>query len=274
MATTLPIQYSHLLEGFTKGIDQGGPFYRVIYKILNWQDTDLFCNALMGYARVTGSPGNFTVTRGVPHQHPLSPNLFCISATVIQGLGNPILSPTGYPNYDGGAFIQAEYRTPPFNFGPAGNGYDTNNQIDPGTPLAWCTQSLSHATETFTVDQADKSKPPAKVQIPITILNLTFHKLPYMPTPQIRLLRGRVNSTPFLGAGAGQVLFKGGETERTFNTDGSTVQELKMTFYERDSNFLWNSGPTLANPYTWEPKVDSNGNKPFFVADLNPLLQF
>jgi hypothetical protein len=271
MATTLPIQYSHLLEGFTKGIDQGGPFYRVIYKILNWQDTDLFCNALMGYARVTGTPGNFTVTRGVPHQHPLSPNLYCISATVVQGLGTPVLSPTGYPNYDGGAFIQAEYRCAPFNFG---GGQDLNNQIDPATPLAWCTQELDHATETFTVDQADKTKPPAKIQVPITILNLTFHKLPYLPTPQMRLLRGRVNSTPFLGAGTGQVLFKGGSTHREFNVDGTVVQELKMTFYERDSNFLWNSGPSPANPYTWTPVTDSNNNRPFLLADLNPLLQF
>jgi hypothetical protein len=273
MATTLPIQYSHLLEGFTKGIDQGGPFYRVIYKILNWQDTDLFCNALMGYARATGSPGNFTVTRGVPHQHPLSPNLFCVSATVIQGLGSPILSPTGYPNYDGGAFIQAEYRTPPFNFGPAGNGYDLNNQIDPGTPIAWCTQELDHGTETMTVDQVDKSKPPAKINVPLTILKLTFHKLPYMPVTVVRAARGCVNSTTFLGSAAGLVVFKGATTHREFNTDGSVVQEVAMSFYERPAAFPWNSGPSPANPYTWIAVTDSNGNKPYLSYDLNLLLQ-
>ena len=107
----------------------------------------------------------------------------------------------------------------------------------------------------------------------MTILTLTFHKVPYLPMTQVRNLRGRVNSATFLGSAPGLVLFKGADTSRVYNTDGSICQEVKMTFHERDGNYPWNSAPSKDQQYTWSPVVDVNGNKPFLLGDLNALVQ-
>jgi hypothetical protein len=283
MATQLPVSYAHMIEGFTKGVDQTSPYYQVVYKIDNWNDADKFCNALMGFGTLSGPISGGTVTRGTPHQHPLSTNLYCRSAVVIEGLGNPVLNSNGYPNYDGGALIRAEYRPPPFDFGPLGVG-NTNNQIDPSTPIAWCTQELDFGLEMHTIKYNDfkyTSGPlsglttgvPFSFQIPITTLTLTFHQLPYMPTTAVRNLRGRVNSTTFLGATTGTVLFKGARTSREWNTDGSVCQKVVLTFAERDAAHPWNSLPSPSG-LTWYPVSDSIGTLMYRTADLTPLTQF
>jgi hypothetical protein len=280
MATTLPVAYAHTIEYFSKGIDQNGPYFHVQYYISNWNDSDRFCNALKGITTVTGPSGAPTVTRGIPHQHPLSPNLVCVSASVVEGLGKPILAATGYPNYDGGAFVQAEYRPAPYDFsGPSNLG----NQFDPATPILWCTQELDFATETFTIPDhtftyssgplsGQTSGVPAKFSIPLTTLSLTFHQLPYIPMIAVRALRGRVNSLTFLGAVAGTVLFSGGKTTREYTADGSVVQKVVLTFMERDPLHPWNSLPSRTS-LTWYPVSDGT-TKMYDTKDLTPLVQF
>jgi hypothetical protein len=132
MSTSLPISYAHTIEYFSKGIDDRSPYFYVQYRIDNYSDSDRFLNALRGITTVTGPSGSQTVVRGIPHQHPLSPNLVCQSANLVQGLGNPILSATGYPNFDGGALIQAEYRPASWDFSGPSN---TGNQLDPATSI-------------------------------------------------------------------------------------------------------------------------------------------
>lgn len=279
MSTQLPVAHSHLIQGFTKGVDQNGPFYRVVYNIANWSDTDAFCNALMGFGTLAGPITGGTITKGAPHAHPLSPNLYCQSATVVEGLGNPVLSSNGYPDFDGGALIQAEYRPSPFDFGP-----NPNHQIDPEKPIPWCTQEIDFGTELYTIKDnnfvylggslsGDETGMPAKIQIPITTLTLTFHKLPYLPMIAVRQLRGRVNSTEFLGAATGTVLFKGAKTSREYNEDGTICQKVVLTFAERDGAHPWNSLPSPSG-LTWQPVVDGFGNKFYDTADLNPLIEF
>lgn len=278
MATTLPVSYSHTIEGFSKGIDQNsGPFYRVQYKIDNWADADDFVNAIMGFGTATGTPP--TVARGTPHQYPQSPNLFASSAVVVSGLGNPILNVDGYPNYDGGALIEVEYRPGNTDYGPV-NYNITNNQIDPATPVTWATQEIDFATETYTLGKkltydvgGAETTVYATIQIPITILVFTFHKLPYMPMTAVRNLRGRVNSTTFLGSAAGLVLFKGGRTSREFNSDGTIAQKVVLTFEERDAAHPWNSLPSENDP-TFKPVSGAAGVKMYRLADLTPLVQF
>lgn len=273
MSTSLPVAYVHNIESFKKGIDQGGPFVDVIYRIANYADVDGFINALMGFATSSGPLTGITVNKSSPHQYQLSPNLYCQSAVMIEGLGEPILTDSAFPNYNGGALIQAEYRAAKFDFGPL-NYNSQNNQIDPATPLTYCTQELDFSTEVFTLEENSVGPFPAKIRIPITILSLTFHQVPYIPMTAVRAMRGRVNSSTFLGSASGLVLFKGAQTSRKFNEDGTIVQEVKMTFEERDSAYPWNSGPRADNPYSWVPCVDSNGAKPYQVGNLNTLLIF
>lgn len=283
MSTALSIAYSHTIDAYTKGIDQNGPYIRVNYKISNWSDTDQFCRELMGIGILTGPIAGGTITRNNPHQHPLGGGIVCISANVIEGLGNPVLNSFGYPDYDGGAIIQAEYRTPPFDIQGSQNAI--NNQFDQSltAPLLYCTQELDFTTETYShkAKMTYQSGPasgspidiPAKYTIPITHLSLTFHKLPYMPMTAVRLLRGRVNSATFLGATTGTVLFNGAKTTREYNSDGTIVQKLTLLFSERDALHPWNSLPSQTTA-TWYPVAASDGSKLFPTADLNPLLAF
>lgn len=281
MSTTLPVPYAHTIEGFNKGIDQTGPYYRVVLKIDDWQDSDRFINAIMGYTTASGPSGGITVTRQTPHQHPLSANLYAHSAVVVQGLGNPILSPTGYPNYDGGALIEVEYRPGNVDYGPI-NYNILNNQIDPNTPTTWCTQEIDFSTVTFTLpkckytyDTGPVGKSPdmpVSFMIPITTLVLTFHKLPYLPMTEVRARRGRINLTTFLGCAPGLVLFKGCKTTREWNQDGTVVQKVQMTFEERDAAHPWNSLPSASDP-TFYPVSSATAAKMYRLVDLNPLVQ-
>jgi hypothetical protein len=281
MSTTLPVAYSHIIEGFQKGIDQGGPFYRVIYKIESWDSSDDFCNALMGIASMTGPITGGTVTRNPPHQHPLSTNLFCISATVIEGLGSPVLNANGYPDYDGGALIAAEYRVLTWDAIP-----NVPNSIDSATPLPYYTQDLDFTSTSFTLRDSKlryTSGPKSgqftevfvKFEVPVTILTLTVHQLPYLPVPAIRTCRGCVNNATFLGSPAECVLFKGGKTHREPGPDGSIVQTVTLVFEERNSDQGWNSLPSSDNP-TFYPVAGGVGStvKMYKTTDLSPLVQF
>jgi hypothetical protein len=271
MPTLNGIAFKILEEGFSKGIDQGGPFYRCIFMIENWDDTDAFCNALMGFGTSTGPITGITVTRGVPYAFPTSPNLYTVSATVVQGLGKLTTNAESLPGYDAGALVACEFRPPPYNFSGADN---PNHNIDPTNPLTWCSQELSWSSETKTISAAATVPPsiPASITIHNLVMTLTFHKLPYLPMGIADSVIGCVNSTLFLGVAAGLVLFKGPDTHRDFNTDGSVVQEVKMVFHKRPSAYPWNSGPSRLNPYTFVPVKDSNNNPPFRTADLNVLL--
>lgn len=280
MGTSYIVATAHTCEYFTKGVDQGGPYMRVQYYIHNYSDADNFINALVGAGNLTGPITGGKVTRNSPHQHPLSPNLFCVSASLVTGLGNPVLNTTGYPDYDGGALIAAEYRA--LSWDPI--EVNRNNSIDPTTSILYCTQELDFSSETYTVGNHTfkyssgvlsgiNTSSPAKFTIPVTELVLTFHQFPYLPMIAVRNLRGRVNTSTFLGAAAGCVLFRGGKTTREFNTDGTVVQKVQMMFAERDALHKWN---WLPSPYslTWYPVADLDGTTMFPTADLSPLLNF
>lgn len=280
MPTLNGINYTHLIDGFTKGIDEKSPWVRAVYSIDSYDDSDEFCNALMGFGTSTGPITGITVTRGAPHAYPLSTNLYCHSATVIDGLGRPVLNADGLPAWEGGALIQAEYRPVPMDF----SGAQSNHNIDPATPMTWCTQELDFSTQTFTLPNSKlkytsgplsgkETDVYVKFEIPITVMTLTFHKLPYLPMVIMRTLRGRVNNATFFGSPAECILFKGMKTSREFNTDGTVVQRVAITLEERDAAHKWNSLPTASDP-TFYPVEGTGAVKMYRTADFSPILQF
>lgn len=278
--SVLPVQYAHTIDYFEKGIDDRGPYYRVQYQISNWSDSDLFVNALLGYVTITGTGSSQGVVKRQPHAHPLSPNLLCQRARCT-GLGYPVLNSQGLPNYSGGALIEAEYRAPQWQ-----TFQDPNQQVSDAGNFIYCTQEIELSVETKTIptnmmvynsgsapSNGKSANVPFNILIPIAHLNLTFFKLPYIPMAAMRTYRGRVNSAQFLGANAGCVLFKGGRISRDYDTSGSIVQTVQMSFAERDTTQPWNSLPDL--DLIWYPVVSSSGaNSPYPTADLNNLLIF
>lgn len=271
--TAYVVQTAHTINYFSKGIDHHGPYYKVEYLIDRYSDSDNFINALRGFTAQYGGPTGF-VTKTGPHQHPLSPNLFCMSAELVEGLGTPTTNLNGYPSYSGGALIRAEYR--PWvggDFTP-----QPQNNIDPSTPLLWCTQELDFTVESYLIPKAllvwNDGVPTDiefKRDIAIVIMSLTFQRLPYIPMTTVAPLVGRINKYPFLGQDVGLVLFTGAQTTREMDTSGAIVQKVQLVFKRREADWNW-----LIRPSTmaFEIVKGPSGQSPYGYADFSPLLQF
>lgn len=264
--------YVHTVRYFSKGIDQQGPYYDVEYQIDDWTLGDAFANSLLGLGRTN------------PHRHPLSINLACVSA-VVEGRGRPSLSPSGLPAYLDGAFVRATYRAPLILGLPtASDDPGWVNQIDASTPILWCTQEMDYEIETITHPNTTNYKfesdslklaIPFQLDMHVTILNLTFHRLPYLPMGVVRTLRGRINRGTFLGAADECVLFRGARTQRDYNTDGSINQRVQMTFVERDVS--WNKF-LRPDKIDWDYVTDGtttagSPTRRYTKADLSPLVR-
>lgn len=271
MSVLSEIAFAHSIEYMTKGIDGQGPYYDVKYVIDDWDQSDSFVNALLGY---TG--------QGTPHRHPLSQNLVCTEAAAT-GLGRPVLSSEGTPAYDAGALITARYRCPAVAMG--GGLFEARDdpgylhQIDPGQPILWCTQELDYEDEIFTYPagylkwESDDRKinSPTTVSRSLTIMSLTFHRLPYLPTTRIKAARGKINEKVFLGADPFRVLFKGAKTQRDYDTAGNVVQKVQMVFVEREEN--WQK-MLRDDKFVWDYVVDQDGGNRFGTYDHNLLVRF
>jgi hypothetical protein len=274
MPTLAGISYVHSLKYFVKGIDEQGPYYDVEYHIDSWDDGDAFANALRGLGT------------DAPHRHPLSSNLICTSA-VVSGRGRVALNTDGLPSYSDGAAIRATYRSGGAAFGGAFTSLEFddpfgNHQIDPTTPIVWCTQELDFTVESLSVpgsgyiwesDEADATVP-IQHDVNVTILNLTFERRFSIPMSVVRANRGRINNATFLGASAECVWFVGAKTLRTANTDGSVTQRVQLTFKERDVS--WNKfirpGLMPSAAGSWDYLKDIADNRRFLTTDLSPLI--
>jgi hypothetical protein len=257
---------------FTKGVDSQGVFYEVEYLFDNWADSDNVLISLLGATTYV----NGNLVRIPPHQHPLAPYCFCQQASVVEGYGGPLLNAAGYPQYQGGFKVKASYR--PFTLiGEIDYSQDMQNQIDPTTPVLWCTQELDFDTDVFSlpnhkfkwVTDNTAANVPFRVEVGVTVMKLTFHRVPYMPVGIIRQLRGRLNSVKFLGAAAGTVRFRGGTTTREFSTDGSVNQKVSLVFAERDVPWDQFFRP---DKMAWDTMQDAAGNTGYYRADLSPLI--
>jgi hypothetical protein len=272
------IDYVHTIRYFAKGIDQQGPYYQVEYELDDWGDTDAFVNGLLGLT--TGGPTS-TVPRA-PHRHPLSPNLMCMAAGVV-GLGKVVTNASGYPSY-AAALVQAQYRAPGPAVGPVLFSDEPGlfHHIAPGEgPILWATQEIASETETITLpDHAyvwatsgDPFPSPFQLDINRQINRLVYHQLPFLPIGSIRALKGRINSSTFLGAPAEQLLFREYATTRQFNTDGSVVQRVQLDFIEQE--WSWNKfllpGKMPGESGAFDYVQSSTGGRRFQTADLRPL---
>ena len=211
----LTVNYAHSWTEIRKGIDSQGPYYKVVYYIQQpWSTGDLVVNELLGYASKTGG----SIYWQGPHQYPLDPTgrSLCCEASVI-GVGAPDLNSDGYPAYDNGFFVEALYRVPTIPM-YAANDPENLMGIDPATPLLWASQDMDFSTDYILLDRSaytfasdsKKSNVPVRIKSNIIIFDITFHRVPYMPTSLVTSAGGCVNSTTFMSGGVGKILFKGG----------------------------------------------------------------
>lgn len=109
---------------------------------------------------------------------------------------------------------------------------------------------------------------PGKQNILINLTWQIFNQLS-IPASTLYAYAGKVNSTSFLGASEGQVLFPGARTNRRLNTQGVEMWDITYPFLY--NSFGWQS---VYNPQTglFEKIVDQNSDPPFPEADLNSLV--
>lgn len=270
----LTVPYAHSWTEIHKGVDAQGPYYKVQYYIEQpWSVADQVVNELLGFAQLSGTK----INQRAPHQYPLDPTgrTLCFQADVV-GVGDAIPNSDGYPQYDTGFFVDALYRVPPIPMWPQNDPQNLQG-IDPATPLLFCSQDLDFESDCIVLEKsqyklasdATRSPVPIRIETGVTVMQLTFHRVPYMPTSLIRSLRGKVNNGTFLGAPTGCVLFKGARTHKEINADGSFVRSVQTIFHERTQP--WNQ---VFRPDTmaWDTLQDGSGNGPYTAADLSGLM--
>lgn len=269
----LPL-HAHLVNEFSKGIDSQGPYYLVQYLFDDWADSNAVLDELKGTVTRVGS----NTFRSLPHQHPLFPGLFCTAARCT-GLGQPVANASGHPQFNGGFLIEAEYRTGASEAVPAPDGQEDAHQIDPQEPILWCTQELDFATESIVIPHHSYrwgsslgvlAEVPVKIEVGVTTMTLTFHRLPYLPMGVVRAKRGRINDRPFLGADEEKVRFVGAKTTRDVSSDGGITQKVQLVFQERDQS--WNK-LLKKDKLIWETLYDDDGNTMYEKTDLSPLIR-
>lgn len=276
--SSYPIDVAHGVDYFAKGIDAQGPYFRVEYLINSYAQSSIFVDFLLGLVNATGT----TYGRRAPHRHPLAPNLYCQSAEVVEGFGGPLLNASGLPQYAGAAKIRAEYR-------PWAGGClemtpnELNQQIDPATPILWCTQEIEGSVETYTLPKtslkfiSDNSPTdmPFRLNVSVMHMNLTFHQVPYLPaTVLANAMAAPVNNATFLGVATGLVLYKGFKTSREYQSDGTVAQKVMLSFARRPTGMKWNHLPR-PDTLVWAGVVaQSGGGVPYNESDLGALLVF
>ena len=236
--------------------DEGVTATRV-FRVPNWSDWKPFAAALLGrYALLGGS-----VVYEAPAVFPGFANLF-VSRIRVEPFdpGNPRGFPTlqtatnAYPA--AGARVTAEYQT----------AYDIESirrtklpSTPPGTFLTYQAnvgvEFDSTPARLWEWDDGvggplpDDLRP--QVVRPHGVHVVTWHRVLQPPFEAITRLRGKVNSTPFLGAPAGAVLFAGAHITRQFHfAEDGGFWRLRYTFIEStkslaqsDSVGGWNHFP-------------------------------
>jgi len=270
----LSVNYAHAWTEISKGIDSGGGYYYVTYYIQDsWQDADTIINELLGYASRVGQQSY----QRSPHQYPLDPSgrSLCYEATC-EGVGNAVPNADGYPVYSNGYFIHAKYRVPPIPMYPQ-NDPENLTGIDPATPLLFASQDVDFETDFILLEKSQyvfasdskKCSVPVKIEVGVSVMDVTFYRVPWLPMSLFRTLRGQVNNAPFLGSATGCVLFKGARTHRDRLTDGTYVKQVQLILHDRTKP--WNQvyrPDTLA----WDTIQDSGGVKPYTAGNLSSLL--
>jgi hypothetical protein len=251
-------------ENFDAGIDlTRGPYIRKSYLVPRWDQAFAVVNALMG---VGGAP--------VPHRCPESQNLRCLNARLVPR--------AEYDARDGGRprfnlpVIEADYGLLSWEAAaqddPAGvQGFDNDGQ-----PFLFMEQSIDFDTEIIKLPntaykfQAD-NKPtdtPSHASIGTAKFEIVRHWQTTLPTVKVTSYLNKVNTSTFLGQARGQIKFRGARTRRSWTSDGTTTQEVGLTFLWRERSH--NLFPHPAGG--WDFLVDGSGNYPYDYADLSQLL--
>lgn len=286
------INFEELENSPRIAINQQGVNAIRVFK-LAWADWQAFARELIGTWRIIGGATQFIS----PIPFPGLPNLIVWEVSVEpfhpdSPDGNVAVSLGAFTNTytAGGAKVTAHYKTQ----------FDEDNQDRPDLPPVpkgtYLTYSAELGAEVMTipgrsfkwVGTAPVEKLPDDLNpgilVPTGAFTLHWQRVLRPPWSAIRATRGKVNSTSFLGAPPGTVLFVGAQVTRQFQfvVDGGFWQvEYKFSENTKELttgskvgwNFFYKPEKLGAEHWVEVQSQDDNTN-PYLSADFAPLFQF
>lgn len=254
-------------EGYEAGVDvQRGPFVNKVYLCPNWASAFPVVNALLGAGRTPGR-----------HACPESPNLRCVSATLMPR-GEYDIRDAGRPQFNL-AIVKATYGIPTWDelaTDSAANSFP--NEVNPGQAYTYMEQSIDFDTEViklpgrayaFTSD-AKPVDAPVACTIAVATFTLVRRWQETLPYNNVVNYLNKLNTATFLGQPRGQIKFRKARTRRQFTSDGTVAQEVEYVFQWRQYDHNKQHRPDSS---AFETIEDSSGNMPFAYADLTQLLR-
>jgi hypothetical protein len=247
--------------------------------IINWADRDAFAVALLGEAAEHGGsssthyPGKETVFAKTIRYEPLDPELLdeAAQSSLTEGLNS-------YSKSFAKAIVT--YQTMSKN-----DRSDISNE--PGTHLTYeMFYGGEHKSLTATgwnwldTSLAIPSTEILQKWVPMTEHNMSWHQVVNPPWETIQTMQGKVNSTTFLGAPAGTVLFEGARANKLYQAgydEGSAPFCWKIEYMFREkaikhgtSTYGWNHA-YRGNPAGWVELINTTGDKLYASADFTQL---
>lgn len=230
-----------------------------------WDDHYKLIQELTGTATLVDNGGGSkpSIIANYPASYPGSPNLYCRRIDSVVPFGGPKIltwNPLGAWLAKKEAIVTATFSYFPIQGQEGGNPQDGQTDAS-GKP--WTTTSIQLSSDTATwpahslsfANNGTGVPPPFNGQliqiVPIAQITMKRQLLPYLPVMEMLTLLGQLNNAPLqLGnyvCAPGTVMFCGGSTEVTCNTDGSVVQTVDYTFQFR--------------PYPWNQAIDPQTGK-------------
>ncbi len=239
-----------------------------------WADRFAVANGVLGLNTAV-TVGSF-ITVQVPLRYPQIQYVYAYQIS-IQPVGAP--SQGTYQIQWPYAIVWVDYKATPWSFSGID---DQNNQIDPTKPYIYATQKLNSSSEWITVPgrfaEFKTSGVSTGVDYGFRIANvdmeITLHRLPYLPTSQALNYAGMINDSVFLGVNVGKLLFNGMETTRTKNTDGTSTTEATFKFTARAQRWDYGfDGQANGGNGGWDQIVWPDHSTPFIQStDLSVVM--
>jgi len=264
------------IDGYEKGIIAGqGPWRKIKYRVA-WDDSDAFCDALMGLTTYTGGVGG-PITWPIPHAYPGNIYLRCVEcmAKPLGGLG-PDVAKVVTSVY---AEVSATYQALPFDV----EGNQTDLAFD-GNPRPWIRDERKGYVNTYKIapgaveQDAGQENPgqtnqtPQHRQVIQYDYRRTISGIPYLMPDSIINLGGKLNASTFWGKPRGQFYFEPIDETTQIQTDGARANDLVLTLKWRP--YDWNDfiDDTLV-PNRFIKAGGTSSDTMYEYADFSPINQ-
>lgn len=251
MANPITVPYTIMRDsGIQEAYDpSSGATAEVVFRCL-WTDHLQLVQDLVGtFILIQATPP--IVKASFPFRYPGSPNLTALSISSVVPFGRPTIFQSGpfalLPRNTWLVAHEALVTCKFAFFGAFEDNQDASGKPYTSTTIQFGGEVLSLPSTTLQFPDGSWNTAPSPINLPSATITQKRFMLPYLPVAEIFSIIGGVNQNPWpLGnfvCPPGTVLFNGGNTDFTLNSDATVIQTVDYQFSFR--KFGWNS---LLNP--------------------------